>query len=81
MSPRLRAALDTPVERQNLKSLIALIARSPDRGEGWRSVSAPLFPLYSYFIDPSLIECEKSEDGGGGRVRLSPKGEIVAPYL
>lgn len=67
--------------KQKLKSVIRLIERSPDIGEGWRSVSPMLMRgLIEPFEDQTLIEWEK--DGAeGGRVRLTDKGRDVLPYL
>jgi hypothetical protein len=62
------------------KSLVALLMRSPDIGQGWRNVSKMVMPLVTEFNDQTLIEWTK-EDDGSGRVRLTEKGETVAPYL
>jgi hypothetical protein len=68
-------------EKLNDKELgfLRLILRSPDRGDGWRSVSSVVWPLVESFTQPDLIEIEPSADGG--RVRLSPRGAIVIDYI
>lgn len=59
------------------KDFIRLILRSPDRGEGWRSVSKVCWPLVTGFSKPELIDVDQM----GSCVRLTPEGEIVATYL
>ena len=63
-----------------LSALLSLIARSTDVGDGWREVSAQVMPLVATCPDQSLIEWERLASGTG-RVRLSPKGKTVSPYL
>jgi len=55
------------------KQFLKLIARSPDRGEGWRSVSDQLLPICEDITKtlPELIEFEKESS----RIRLTEKGE------
>jgi len=49
-------------EKLNDKELgfLRLILRSPDRGDGWRSVSSVVWPLVESFTQPDLIEIEPS---------------------
>jgi len=61
-------------------NFIRLVQRSPDRGDGWRSVSALLWRMVEGFARQELIERERNEDGTG-RVRLNERGNIVAEYL
>lgn len=66
---------------ENLKTLLALIERSPDRGDGWRSASPVIFRgLVKTYPDQSLIEWKENDDGSGF-VRLTDKGRTVMPYL
>ena len=61
------------------KAFLKLICRSPDTGEGWRNVSAPLWKFVTGFPHQDLIESEAKENGG--RVRLSSEGEIFTKYM
>jgi hypothetical protein len=55
------------------KDFLHLISRSPDRGEGWRSISHALLPLCKAMAEalPSLLEFEE----GSNRIRLTEMGE------
>jgi hypothetical protein len=57
------------------RSFLALIMRSPDLGDGWRSVSTQVWPLVEAFEAQDLIE------KGNLTVRLSEKGQAVAQYV
>ena len=59
------------------QDFIRLIRRSPDRGDGWRSVSEMLWSLVEGFGDQSLIETDVAER----KVRFSDRGAVVAEYL
>ncbi len=61
-------------------SFLRLILRSPDRGDGWRTVSSILWRLVEGFGPKELIEFEEAPEGGG-KVRLSDAGKIVVRYL
>ena len=63
------------------RGFIHLIMRSPDRGEGWRTVSAAVWPMVVKFTysRPELIEVEPGESGG--RIRLTAEGKTVSNYL
>ena len=61
-------------------ALLRLLLRSPDRGEGWRTVSKPLWRLVESFGAKELLEIESS-DAGGGRARLSERGLIIVDYI
>jgi len=66
-----------PVSQES-RDILALISRSPDRGEGWRTVSPILWEeLIVPFPDKELLELDESNH----KVRLSTKGVIVAEYL
>jgi hypothetical protein len=55
------------------KQFLKLLARSPDSGDGWRSISEQLLPLCESAVEamPELLEFEKDSR----RVRLTVKGE------
>jgi hypothetical protein len=59
------------------RNFLRLVIRSPDRGDGWRSVSSHCWPLVEAFTAEELLEV----DAEGGRVRLTEKGMTVAEYL
>ncbi len=58
-----------------------LIQRSPDRGEGWRSVSGALRTVVTRTAEqhPDLYETEERD--GGFFVRLSERGQVLADYV
>lgn len=58
------------------KDFLRLIARSPDRGDGWRSVSKVCWTLVEQFGTPELIEV----DSDNMRVRLTPDGEALVTF-
>lgn len=61
--------------------LLRLIERSPDAGEGWRSVSPVLWPhIHLANLPSELVETEDRHDGGG-RIRLTEKGDAVMRYV
>lgn len=64
---------------ERAKQILQLIRRSPDRGDGWRSVSSALWPLVTN-APSDLVELRPSE-GGGGSVRLTSDGEAVVRHL
>lgn len=57
-------------------SFLKLILRSKDVGDGWRNVSAAVWPLVTEFPHPELIRVRN-----GNQVRLSRRGMIVADYI
>lgn len=59
----------------NEKVFLQLLLRSPDRGEGWRTVSDVLWPLVQDFSKPEFVEV------GDKRVRLTPTGLTICDYL
>lgn len=60
------------------KEIMKLIQRSPDQGDGWRTVSSMLWkPVIVSFTQKELLEIDEENQ----RVRLSPKGIIVADYI
>lgn len=61
---------------QHDKDFLRLLMRSPDRGEGWRSVSERCWPLVEAFGTPELLEI----DTPNRRCRLTPDGEAVATF-
>lgn len=62
------------------RDLLRLVQRSDDAGDGWRSVSAPLWKAVEAHSRRELLELEPSS-GGGGRVRLTGRALIVLEYL
>ena len=65
------------MDNSEIKSTLALIQRSPDRGDGWRSVSEGCWPLLDG-IPSELIEVEP--DGNAGRVRMTDAGRAVLTF-
>lgn len=61
------------------KSFLQLISRSPDRGDGWRSVGRVLWDhVVGWASDmPELIEVDKDTYS----LRFTPEGKIVVRYL
>jgi hypothetical protein len=61
------------------KGFIALLNRSPDQGEGWRTVSNVLWGIAKKHADdaPELFEA----DDEASRIRLTAKGAVVSEYL
>lgn len=62
-----------------LRNLLHLVKRSPSDAEGWRKVSAPIWPLVEA-LPPDLVTLEPSPDGGG-RMRPTDRGQAVIDYL
>ena len=62
---------------EQIKSTLDLISRSPDRGDGWRSVSGACWPLLEN-MPGELIELEPGEVGG--RARMTDAGRTVLAY-
>jgi hypothetical protein len=58
------------------KHFLRLVARSPDRGDGWRTVSETCWPLVEQVGTKELIEVDKDNM----RVRLTSDGEAVVLY-
>ncbi len=58
------------------KDFLRLVGRSPDRGDGWRSVSEVCWQLVEKFGTPELIEV----DAANKRVRLTEEGEAVLMF-
>jgi len=58
---------------QSNKDFLKLIKRSPDRGDGWRSISDQLLPLCESAANamPDLLEFEKENS----RIRLTEMGK------
>lgn len=55
---------------------LKLIQRSPDRCEGWRSVSKSCWTLVKQFTTPQLIEVDEKNM----LVRLTPAGQAVVDF-
>lgn len=60
-------------------SLLSLILRSPDHGDGWRSVSPVLWNALVPRMNDDLVEKEPATEGG--RIRLTERGKIVCDHL
>lgn len=58
------------------RNTLKLIERSPDRGDGWRSVSKTCWPLIEAFAERDLLEI----DHQGMRVRFSEAGQAVVMF-
>lgn len=65
----------TAHEKQKIKSTLALIARSPDRGEGWRNVSEPIWPLVKD-MPSDLFDLDVEQR----RIRMTDQGRAVLTY-
>jgi hypothetical protein len=63
----------------NQAIFIKLLLKSPDRGDGWRSVSTVMWKHTKEKAaeTPDLLEL----DDDGMRVRLTDKGQVIAEYL
>lgn len=61
----------TPVQRDTVR----LIGRSTPDADGWYQVSAVLWGFVNQNLPPVLAE--KEETSNGGRIRLTPDGEVV----
>ena len=62
------------------RDLLRLIQRSPDRGQGWRTVSKVLWPIVKGGLPDDLAETIETDDGKGS-IRLTPRGQAVLDYL
>lgn len=61
-----------------VQDTLKLILRSPDRGDGWRTVSLACWKAFIVgFENPELIEIDDELH----RVRLSKEGYTVTQYL
>lgn len=68
-------------ELEKVKPFIQLLLRSPNRVDGWRSISDTLsaFAAQQCTLAPELFELD--HDDHGFRIRLTERGEIIANYL
>lgn len=57
-------------------AFLKLIIRSADTGDGWRNVSAQVWPFVKEFKHQDLIELR-----GDDQVRLSARGLVIADYI
>lgn len=57
---------------------VRLLKRSPDRGDGWRSVSETLRPLATAATPSELFEMKEAD---GLQIRLTSIGQNVADCL
>lgn len=62
-------------------NFVRLILRSPDKGEGWRSVSDALRKFSEGVIAERAELYETKEENGALMLRLSERGAIVGEYL
>lgn len=58
---------------QPQRDVLNLIARSPDRGDGWRTCSPILFEKLMADMPDALVE----KDAEGSRVRLTSEAETI----
>ena len=63
------------MDKQKIKNTLQLIARSPDCGEGWRSVSETCWPLVAT-MPPELLELDETNQ----RCRMTTNGEAVLMF-
>ena len=63
------------------KSFIRLLLRSPDKGDGWRSVSPTLAKLAETRAESHPELFERRFDETTMFIRLSERGQILADYL
>lgn len=61
----------TPVQCATVR----LIGRSTPDADGWYQVSAVLWGFVNHHLPPFLAE--KEETSNGGRIRLTPDGEVI----
>ena len=57
-------------------AFLKLLLRSPDVGDGWRNVSAMIWPLVAAFPHPELIRMRN-----GNQVKLSGRGLTLVDYI
>ncbi len=62
---------------EQIKNTLALIQRSPDHGDGWRSCSAACWHLIQDLPD-TLVERKPSD--AGGLVRMTQNGVAVLVF-
>jgi hypothetical protein len=67
---------NTPIT-DNQKTMLRLIERSADTGDGWRLVSNPLWKHVLDQSHPDLTEIDHENK----RVRFTPEGITVMKYL
>ena len=58
------------------KDVLRLVARSPDRGDGWRTVSDVCWPLIESFTAAGLLEIDEHSR----RVRLTNSANVLLDY-
>ena len=59
------------------RDFLRLLARSPDRGDGWRYISDACWLLVEQFEAKELLEI----DNDFRRVRLTTKGQNVVKFV
>ena len=63
------------------ETFMRLVARSPDQGDGWRSVSDMLRPMSENMAAQRPELYETKEVDGKFMIRLSERGIVLAEYL
>lgn len=58
-----------------------LILRSPDRGDGWRSVSETLRKFAAGMVEEEPDLYETRDEDGVFMLRLSERGAVLAAYM
>jgi hypothetical protein len=61
-------------------SVFRLLNRSPKDADGWVKTSAPIMSAVIPHLPHELIDVERNESGGG-RVRLTDKGNTLKDYI
>ena len=63
-----------------LRNILALIKRSERDPEGWYEVSDAVWPTVAPYLPTDLVTLEPSSDGGG-KLKLTERGQAVCDYL
>jgi hypothetical protein len=79
MSDTLRRVGNKTRLTQAQADLIRLIDRSDSDADGWRKVSAVLWPHVKAHAVADLVELDETETGG--RIRFTERGAAVRDYL
>jgi hypothetical protein len=67
--------MDDGMTNERIRDVLELIQRSPDRGNGWRSVSKTCWPLVED-MPSELVELDSAEH----RIRMTERGQAVLQF-